>query len=186
LEQPELREFKGNPVQTVLADRGKYIGACLTICRAYAAAGRRPLASFEGWSDAVRSPLVWLGEADPAKSIQETRAEDPERVRLQNLPHAWEGVVGVGYDKGCTLGEAEYKGKHAYDHDAGEALLNAMLAVAPRRGEPGVVDFDRLGKAFRSYKGKVVDGRRFVAQRDPVTQKPQLKRGLTVWCLEKV
>jgi phage gp37-like protein len=40
LERPELREFTGNPVADVLADRGAYVAAALTVCRAYMAAGR--------------------------------------------------------------------------------------------------------------------------------------------------
>jgi hypothetical protein len=64
LERPELRVFAGNPVYTVLADRGAYVAAALTVCRAYIVAGRpdraNPIASFEGWSDTVRSALMWL------------------------------------------------------------------------------------------------------------------------------
>ena len=71
MERPELRAFRGNPVAKILADRGKYVAAALTICRAYAIAGRpdkkTPLASFGGWSDTVRSALMWLGEADPVE-----------------------------------------------------------------------------------------------------------------------
>ena len=55
MERPELRAFRGNPVAKILADRGKYVAAALTICRAYAITGRpdkkTPLASFGGWSD---------------------------------------------------------------------------------------------------------------------------------------
>src|SRR5580704_770630 len=58
MENPEDREFEANPLGTVQADRGKYVGACLTIGRAYILAGRpdrpRPLPSFERWSDIVR------------------------------------------------------------------------------------------------------------------------------------
>ena len=58
LERPEQRQFKGNPVDTVMADRAKYIAAALTIPRAYFVAGQPNkadrLASFEGWSDIVR------------------------------------------------------------------------------------------------------------------------------------
>jgi putative DNA primase/helicase len=39
VERPELRQFSGNPVQTVLEDRGKYIAACFTIIQAYIEAG---------------------------------------------------------------------------------------------------------------------------------------------------
>jgi putative DNA primase/helicase len=62
VERPELREFKQKPTDLVLANRGKYIAACLTIARAYITAGHpgklSPLASFEGWSDTVRSALA--------------------------------------------------------------------------------------------------------------------------------
>ena len=54
MERPELRQFTGNPVQTVLDDRGRYVAAALTVARAYQAAGcpgqLSPLASFEDWS----------------------------------------------------------------------------------------------------------------------------------------
>src|SRR5262249_30811664 len=78
VERPELRVFKGKPVETVRRDRGRYVGAVLTICRAYLAAGKpgclSPLASFEAWSDLVRSPLVWLGYPDPVETMASARA----------------------------------------------------------------------------------------------------------------
>jgi hypothetical protein len=74
VERPELRQFKFDPVERVLANRGVYIAAALTICRAYIVAGRPcmapKLASFEGWSDTVRSALIWLGKADPVQSME--------------------------------------------------------------------------------------------------------------------
>ena len=73
MELPEERTFRANPVASVLAERGKYIAACLTIARAYITAGRPgrlpPRASYEGWSDIVRSPLVWLGWSDPVETV---------------------------------------------------------------------------------------------------------------------
>lgn len=69
MERPELRDFKANPVEKILADRGSYIAAALIVCRAYVVAGQpkkaQRLASFEGWSDTVRSALIWLEKADP-------------------------------------------------------------------------------------------------------------------------
>jgi hypothetical protein len=69
LENPECRTFRGDPLAAVRRDRGAYIAAALTIARAYIAAGKPgrlpPLPSYEGWSDLVRSPLKWLGYADP-------------------------------------------------------------------------------------------------------------------------
>jgi putative DNA primase/helicase len=67
VERPEFREFKGDPVKKILENRGAYIAAALIICRAYFVAGQpnkaKRLASFEGWSDIVRSALIWLGRA---------------------------------------------------------------------------------------------------------------------------
>ena len=53
MERPELRQFSFDPVDKVLANRGEYIAAALTICRAYIIAGSPAkatpkLASFEG------------------------------------------------------------------------------------------------------------------------------------------
>ena len=89
LENPQLRQFRNDPIQTILDDRGTYIAACLIICRAYIVAGRPGLlprlASFQGWSDTVRSALVWLGKADAIDSMVDTRAEDPQRAALSDL-----------------------------------------------------------------------------------------------------
>jgi putative DNA primase/helicase len=77
MERPEIRKFNGNPVDVVLANRGKYIAAALTVVRAFIAAGRpgakdlEPFQGFDGWNDNVRAALVWLGRADPCRKCQE-------------------------------------------------------------------------------------------------------------------
>jgi putative DNA primase/helicase len=62
MERPELRQFKFDPVERVLSDRGKYIAAALTICRAYVVdgerQGRRPERlelsdMMEAWAEAI-------------------------------------------------------------------------------------------------------------------------------------
>lgn len=99
-ERPELREFKGKPAETVLAERGPYIAACLNIVRAYNAAGRPgclpALASFETWSDTVRSALVWLGEADPVQSMERARESDPRREEISTFLAAFAEEIGTG------------------------------------------------------------------------------------------
>jgi putative DNA primase/helicase len=110
MEHPELRVFKANPVATVVADRGKYIAACLTLCRAYMVAGcpakADPLASFEGWSDVVRSALLWLGQDDPIKSLDLARDEDPERITLLEVMTAWKDIFDVGKENAHTITDA--------------------------------------------------------------------------------
>jgi putative DNA primase/helicase len=85
MERPYLRAFKRSPVRDVLADRGKYIAAALTIARAYVVAGMpdRPpaFASFGAWSDKVRGSLMWLERADPVETIAELAVADPASER---------------------------------------------------------------------------------------------------------
>ncbi len=80
-ERPELRTFAGDPLALVMADRGKYIAAAITIVRAFIAAGRPimppPLASYNEWSLMVRAPLIWLGCEDPVKTQEKARENDP-------------------------------------------------------------------------------------------------------------
>ena len=106
-ENPENKEFKGDPVAAVLGSRGDYVAACLIICRAYIAAGRPGklprLASFEAWSDTVRSALVWLGKADPVKSIDTSHADDPERISLAAMHREWAKAFGTGQAHAVTL-----------------------------------------------------------------------------------
>lgn len=98
MERPELRQFKDRPFDAVLADRGKYIAAVLTIARAYIVAGypniAPVLASFEDWSRLVRSSLMWLGRADPVDTMEAARADDPQLEALRAVVVAWKRVVG--------------------------------------------------------------------------------------------
>ena len=93
-----MREFKLKPLDMILADRGKYIAACLTIVRAHQQAGYpgllAPLASYDKWSAMVRSALVWLGKADPVLTMETTRAEDPELSALRNVVGGWHATGG--------------------------------------------------------------------------------------------
>jgi putative DNA primase/helicase len=192
VERPELRQFDFDPVERVLADRGKYIAAALTIGRAYVVAdrpGRLPrLASFEGWSDLVRSALVWLGKADPVQSMESARAEDPERVELSELLEAWAKVMGREHSNRAKLNDVILKGTAMvrpggqYDFNTATMeptypeLYSALEALAYRatgkRGQKP--DARLLGNYLRKFKGKIVDGKRFA-------MKPDDKRGAEWW-----
>ena len=99
VERPELRRFRGDPVVAALADRGKYIAAVLTIVRAYLATVARleidPIGSYSDWSWFVREPLVWLGRADPVKSMEAGRAIDPVLLAIKAVMAGWKGEVGL-------------------------------------------------------------------------------------------
>ena len=176
LERPELREFSSNPVATVLADRGAYIAACLTICRAYIVAGRpapaRKLASFEGWSDTVRSALIWLGKADCVNSMETSREEDPERSELRAMLTAWSEAIGIGHEHRLTLANvieiANKMEPTGYNQETAKHpdLLAAIQAVATQR-RTQQTDAKTLGRWMQRRKGRVIDGLRFAAVSNP-------------------
>jgi hypothetical protein len=190
MERPELRQFKFDPVELVLNDRGKYIAAALTICRAYIVAGKPDcaprLASFEGWSDAVRSSLIWLGKADPVKSMENARAEDPERLELNAMMEGWGAAIGVGIGVRVRLASALSAGAETHrQHDGADlepahpefhATLQAMaLRETGKRGQ--MPDATMLGNYLRKVKGRVLNGKRFA-------NRPDERKGAEWWVEE--
>ena len=176
LERPELREFRSNPVATVLADRGAYIAACLTICRAYIVAGRPSpaprLASFEGWSDTVRSALIWLGKADCVNSMETSRDEDPERNELRAMLTAWSEAIGVGPRHRLTLAKvleiAAQMTPVGYSKEAAKHPdLQAAVHVVATRGQSQHTDIKVLGRWMQKRKGRVIDGLCFMVMSNP-------------------
>jgi hypothetical protein len=180
MEQPEFRQFNFDPVERVFADRGKYVAAALTICRAYIVAGRPGraprLASFDGWSDTVRSALIWLGKADPVKSMESARAEDPERVELGDMLEAWHRVIGYGHSNRAKLADviargmvtvrtgSIYDGQPAAFEPTHPEFYAALEGLAYRttgkRGQKP--DARLLGTWLKRLRGRiVVNGKRF-------------------------
>jgi putative DNA primase/helicase len=161
MERPELRQFTFNPVKTVLGNRGRYIADVLIICRAYIAAGRPEpapaLGSFEGWSDLVRSALLWLGEADPVETMEKAREEDPYLANLRTVFAALRNTVGLDRPKST-----------AELISLAEETLNGTLMNAELRDALSVVSAERngrlnprlLGHWLRRNKGRVDAGYR--------------------------
>ena len=179
MERPELRQFKFDPIERVLEDRGKYIAAALTICRAYSVAGRPDkapkLASFENWSDTVRSALIWLGKEDPVKSMELARQEDPELVELGEMLEAWSEVMGIGSESRAKLADVLLRcDSMSRENEDGELAptyprLNAALKVVGQRylGRPTLPDARLLGKWLQRFKGRPVGGKKFMNLPDP-------------------
>lgn len=196
LEQPELRQFRANPIAKVQADRGRYVADALIIVRAYFVAGRPnlapKLASFESWSDTVRSALIWLGEADPVDSMEATRAEDPERVDLRSLVQAWIGEFGVGEQHRTTIAnvvEAAMKmttnPTTGFKTDPENAELHAACVAAceDMNGRRGHIDAKYLGLWLRGRKGRVIDGMRIM---NNSATRGAGKGTSTLWWVEKI
>ncbi|WP_395819701.1 bifunctional DNA primase/polymerase [Archangium minus] len=167
MERPELRQFKSNPVATVLADRGRYVAAALTVVRAFVAAGspgRAPrLASFEGWSDTVRSSLIWLGCADPVATMEAARAEDPLMALLRAALGSWASHFGTGRATARTAADVLRIAEGFDAADTFPALKEAVLAVASNRGRP---DARTFGKWLSRHKGRIVAGFRLEGEAD--------------------
>jgi len=155
LENPEEREFTHDPVAMVLADRGSFIHDCLTIARAYLAAGSphkcRQLPSFPAWSDLVRSPIVWLNWTDPIESMAVARGEDPTRQAKSALFAAW--ATELSLDPIGFLTSELIEKANAYDgaQHVHPTFREACLSVARDRNTLAISP-ERLGKWLRSAK----------------------------------
>jgi len=169
VDRPEKRQFTLNPRGMILADRGAYVAACLTIARAYQVAGRpnrRPqIGSFNEWSDCVRSALVWLGEADCVETMDDARAEDPHRLAQEALLTEWRNVFGkrlmllrdvVAKCEERTAGE-RVGGAMPYTYSELRAAVQATNHEAHRMN----IELHALGQKMRQYKDQWVGGMRF-------------------------
>jgi putative DNA primase/helicase len=174
LERPELRTFNADPIATVLADRGKYIAAALTIVHAWLKTGEPdplpPLASFEAWSHTVRSALVWLGESDPVETMETARDEDPELEQFRAVITAWKDAVG--FNEGLTAGELKSKAEatettydpdNPYKHESevkNPDLHQALVEVAG--GTRAQICPMALGRFLSRHNGKISLGIKLV------------------------
>ena len=164
VEKPAERDFKGDPVTKVTADRGKYIAACMTVLRAYIAEDRPrqkfpPMNSFGEWSSTVRSALVWLGRADPCETIAKVRTEDPELQKLAAFIAAAQPHFG-GMDRAKPAREIAALGAKEGQSFGGwrpvHPELNSVVMEFADRGN--VVNFRSFGKWLSKFRGRVVDG----------------------------
>ena len=153
LETPWKRKFGKKPHQLILADRGKYVAACLTIVRAYILAGRprveglELLTGFDDWDTSIRGALVWLGEADPVASMEEIRADDPTTQKLRLLTDGLVAAGAVSGENGLTV--QGMTGFHISKFDG-------LLGEFKERGE---VNTKRLGQWLARHKDRVINGR---------------------------
>ena len=167
-ERPELRDFDFDPIERVQADRGRYVAAVLTIIRAYRAAGSPkvcgPVGSYEDWTEAVRAPLIWLGQPDPCASMEKAREEDPELSAIRELFGHWQEHLSLssGYTTHPIITTACEKGPgSSFDYNVQEFRAPEFRDLLLRQaGDGGAVNSRRLGKWLAKISGRVVDGLR--------------------------
>jgi hypothetical protein len=137
----------------------------------------------------VRSALVWLGKADAIDTMQSIRDEDPQRVALADLLHAWSQDHGLGtgsnvslaviIDKSVTIekmggletGEFKFPGLNTAVRAATSLIAGNALGS---KGDPA-----RFGQYCKSMKGRIVDGLR-------LANKPSSRGGAATWWVEQV
>jgi putative DNA primase/helicase len=146
--RPELRQFKFDPVEEVLENRGNYIADVLTIVRAYKIAGnpdRLPrLASFHEWSDMVRSAIVWCGFEDPIKSMEQVIANDTRNEALVDFVEVWKEEMPLPITSNDMIEEAISKVK----------IQTVMKSFINSRD--GKFDAHTIGKKIRSAANRTI------------------------------
>lgn len=165
IETPAARSFeRPDLVRDVLAERGRYVSAALTIVRAWIDAGRpksecKGLASYGDWSNLCRQPLMWLGFADPTNAIFESMADDPDREILDRLLRAWHEEFG---NTPTMVRDAIKRASYPFDQEntnsQGE-LKEVLHDIALERGE---INRRRLGWWIKRQVGRIVNGLKFV------------------------
>lgn len=161
-ETPATREFKRpDLVAEVLAKRGEYVSAALTINRAWIIAGRPrmscpSLAGFDQWSDFCRQPLLWLGYADPTKSVFEAMADDPDRETLERLLNVWLNCFG----KRPTMVREAVNRAYALLEDKDHELNEVLKDIAGEKDN--IINRRSLGRWIKRQSGRIVNGLRFM------------------------
>jgi putative DNA primase/helicase len=167
MERPWEKKFTQDPLKMIARDRPQYIWAALTIPLAYVAAGKPvlPLDEVNGfgqWSRLVRAPLMWLGEADPATTMQAAREGDAKLQAKAAVLAAMADLFGLGMGQRQTVTqiiEAATEGV-TLQH---KALHEALMAVA---GAGKEISTEKLGYWLRAAKGQIVGGLRLCGEKD--------------------
>jgi putative DNA primase/helicase len=172
IERPEKRKFTKNPVQMVLADRGKYLAAIFTIVRLYQAAGSPDLGddmweSYTEFVRLVRNPLRYLdAKLDPVRSVETARAEDPTIEAIRELFDHWEKLLKADE----PVGAYEVYEK-ATERDPQLDKLNHPefrdLLLRAAAGKYGKISSKSIDSWLRKIKGRVIDRKRLVLATGP-------------------
>ena len=195
MEKPAEREFKRDPVAEVKEDRGAYIAACMTILRAYITAGKPdqnllPMNSFGQWSAIVRSALVWLGCADPCKTIVTARDEDPVLQGIAAFIAAAKPYI-PNESAALSAGDLMKLGLEANRTFEGDIIpkhpdLYAFIqGFIGRNGKPDPAGF---GRWLAKYKGRPIGDEDENGKYVPmcISSKQNKKRKLDEWYVEVV
>lgn len=172
-QNPEARNDLKRPrlVEYVQEQRAQLAADALTLLRGYhrarPAVPLAPWGSFEGWSDAVRAPIVWLGLPDPHLAHEHlAQAADTTASALRELVHGWAQMcTDQNMPDGCSARHAvewlaedwEYKARSPGAQLRFRRLHDALAELCNTNGR-ALPDVKQLGYTLRAYRGRVVDG----------------------------
>jgi hypothetical protein len=166
LENPEARDDFRHPrlLDWVLVERPRLLSAALTILVGYIRAGRPDMGlpawgSFEGWTDLVRSAVVWAGMPDPGLSRATLRGDpSPELAAVRTVITRWPTVTGglpttIGNLRDAVFPrDAHGRPMSPTDPEMAEALQLLSPGLHPKR----------IGEILGKYCNRTFDGRRLV------------------------
>lgn len=165
-ETPSEHRFEFNPIAMVLAERSRYVSACLTILRAHARASFEgatdltPFNGFDEWSNMVRGALIWLGREDPVKALDLTRTENPQRQLRASMHKAMEALFGMGPGNAKTVAQmilAANSNVKDGKADMRSLMKDIFINKADRYGNPNSL---KIGHWLKSFKDVVIEGKK--------------------------
>ncbi len=155
---PATMTYRGNPLEKVRKERGKYVAAVLTIILAWRKCGSpktpcESIVTYGGaWSDYCRQPLMWLGHPDPATALIEQIQHDPDADALGRLMLEWHR----------TFGSIPTTVRKAVEMAFNTELMEAMKEFPVE--ERGSINHSKLGWILKKSTNRIVNGMEF--QRD--------------------
>jgi hypothetical protein len=142
------------------ANQPRLLAAALTILRAYGLAGRpsqglTPWGSFDGWSNLVRSAVVWCGMPGPGETrIVLQEQADPSAESMALLLLCWSRMDPKG--KGLTAAEVIHRLYKEDLRDPPDYYPTMKAAIETLLTKP---DARLLGNKLRTYRRRVFQGR---------------------------
>ena len=158
----------------------RYIAAALTLCRAFKVSGEPAearLASFEHWSDIVRSAIRWAGGGDAVRTMATIAEDDPARERHAAVLAAWDKAFGSDEVSVTDRHQACARARPGRRPRFAGAARCADGSGGDAKG--GTLDSRRLGYWLRQHRDKVLSRR--------VLRRSSVKRhdALTLWYLQR-
>ncbi|MDZ4344102.1 MAG: bifunctional DNA primase/polymerase [Candidatus Binatia bacterium] len=163
---PIDRKFTIDPLESyILEHRMELLSAALTILVAYHNAGcpkpaSATIASFEKWSDKIRSMLLWLDLDDVKESISQGYEQDDESMEIEHLLHLLYNISEL-YGDGLT--SAMILPLVSSD----KALRDAMLPFMNQHTTHGI-DHPRVVTTILSQVAKITVDKKRLLRLGPV------------------